>query len=326
MPESIAPASQVVWLVLACAACQGGESESGTAATTTGATAGKTAASGSEASGAAIGDVGSGSAVAPAEPDDDGSARAKPDEVDVPDVGKAIADLGAVAAWQAVVDRSRYLTRRGVHGVVFGKVGSTIEVSGGGDAGMLATPYTWLIDDTEGNGALAIRVALGPKAGDVKAGERVALGGAWALDGAHTWFWKADDVSPLPVATNDSKDPRFAPVPPGHVIGNGDLPSGAKPITKADEGDAAWFQLVGAPPASDGDGWPVADELGNPVYALLDLPGEHASYGAQDMRTADERWQLKRGSTYVVRIGPVHRHGSDKPATIRARTAPIRVK
>ncbi len=70
----------------------------------------------------------------------------------------------------------------------------------------------------------------------------------------------------------------------------------------------------------------MADELGNPVYALLNLPGERASYGAQDMRSADERWQLKRGVTYVVRIGPVHKHGPDKPATINARTAPVRVK
>ena len=55
------------------------------------------------------------------------------------------------------------------------------------------------------------------------------------------------------------------------------------------------------------------------------LPGERASYGAQDMRTADERWHLKRGVTYMVRIAVVHHHGPDKPSTMRARTAPIKV-
>jgi hypothetical protein len=316
------------WLVwVGVAACQGGAS--GTAGTASGTPAIAT-------TGSATSDVGdggaSGSAMTGAGPtgsaqlagaSDDDSARTRADEVEAPDVGKAIAELGAIPAWQAVVDRAQFLARRGAHGVVFGTLGAPIEVSVGGDAGLATTPYTWLVDDTEGNGTLAVRVALGAKAGDVKAGDRVALGGAWLLDPEHTWFWKVDAVSPLPAAPGDAKDPR---VMPGHGIVNGDLPLGAKPISKADEGETAWFQFVGSAPAADGDGWPVADELGNPVYALLDLPGEQASYGAQDMRTADERWQLKRGSTYVVRIGPVHHHGADKPATIRARTAPIRVK
>jgi hypothetical protein len=59
--------------------------------------------------------------------------------------------------------------------------------------------------------------------------------------------------------------------------------------------------------------------------ALLNLPGERATYGGQDMRAADERWTLRRGVTYWVRIGRIRRHGVDKPATINARTAPIRV-
>ena len=48
------------------------------------------------------------------------------------------------------------------------------------------------------------------------------------------------------------------------------------------------------------------------------------------MRTPDERWQLKRGVTYAVRIGHVHKHGAkagepERPATINARTAPLRI-
>ncbi|MGE5183462.1 MAG: hypothetical protein ACM31C_15430, partial [Acidobacteriota bacterium] len=249
--------------------------------------------------------------------------KSPPEDQDpVVDVGKAIADLGAIPAWQAVVDRAQYLARRGQHGVVFGTLAAmTAPGSGSGSGSETESPYLWLVDGTDGNGALAIRVRLGDK--KAKPGDRVALGGAWALDDQREWYWKVDNLSPLPAApASTSKDP---PVPPGHAIASGDLRAGTRPISKADDGDLAYFQVVGAPPVADGDGWPVADELGNPVVALLDLPGERASYGAQDMRTADERWHLKRGVTYLVRIAVVHHHGSDKPATMRARTAPIKV-
>ena len=85
-----------------------------------------------------------------------------------------------------------------------------------------------------------------------------------------------------------------------------------------------YFQIVGPAPASDGDGWQIADQLGSPTVAVMNLPGERASYGGQDMRAADERWQLKRGQTYWVRIGKLHKH-TDRPTTVNARTAPIRV-
>ncbi|MDB4955678.1 MAG: hypothetical protein JWO36_3247 [Myxococcales bacterium] len=265
-----------------------------------------------------------------------GSAKAKPEEPEVVDAGRQIAELGAVPAWQAVVDRTLYLDRRGQHGVVFGTVGPAImklgplpEVvpdAGVGvklDAGLVPSDFVWLVDDTEGNGALAIRAKLGPKGAAVKQGDRIAAGGAWALDEERKWYWKVDSISPLPAAPKSTLTE--TPVAPGHVIANGDLPQGARTISLAKDGDAVYFQLVGQPPAIDGDGWPVADELGNPVYALLNLPGERPSYGAQDLRAPDERWQLKRGQTYAVRIGNIHKHGPDKPVTINARTAPVRV-
>lgn len=250
---------------------------------------------------------------------------AQPVGSDEPDV-----DVGGIPAWQAVVDRTQYLARRGQHGVVVGLIGTVIGsvigsvIVAASDAGVVASPYVWLIDDSEGNGALAIRVALGANASAVKDGDRVALGGAWALDDARRWYWNVDAVTPLPAAApSDAKDP---PAAPGHAIANGDLPQGARPISLAKENDAVYFQLVGPPPAIVGDGWPVADENGNPVYALLNLPGERPSYGAQDLRAPDERWQLRRGQTYALRIGHIHKHGPDKPATINARTAPVRVK
>ncbi len=235
---------------------------------------------------------------------------AKPEEPEVvADPNKTIIQLGAIPAWQAVVDRTLYLARRNQHGVIYGRIGPAIE------------PYVWLVDDTEGNGSLGIRAALGMKG--AKEGDRVALGGAWHLDDARHWFWQVDSLAQLPALTSDAKDP--APALPNHAIANGELPSGAKTIGVAKDGDAVYFTVVGAPPVVDGDGWAVADELGNPTFAMMTMPGERASYGAQDMRAADERWLLKRGQTYWVRIGHFHKHG-DKPQTVIARTAPVRVK
>ena len=266
-------------------------------------------------------ELGSGSADEP---------HVKPEDPDPVEPGKSVADLGAVSAWQAVIDRARYLGRRGQHGVAYGTLGGAIAMPDpkvSPDAGvppMIASPYAWLIDDTEGNGSLAIRVLLGAKGGAAKEGDRVALGGAWELDGERRWFWKVDGLDRLPEpARSELKDPPAAV--PGHVIVNGELPNGARTISLAKDNDAVYFQVVGAPPITDGDGWPVADELGNPTAALLNLPGERAAYGSQDMRTADERWTLRRGVTYWVRIGKV-RKKPGKPASMNARTAPVRVK
>ncbi|HEY1546507.1 MAG TPA: hypothetical protein VGG28_01740 [Kofleriaceae bacterium] len=248
---------------------------------------------------------------------DAGSAIAEPDLPDVDkqpkheepehvDPGRQLVELGAVPAWQAVVDRTQYLERRHQKGVVYGTLAD------GSDG------TTWLVDETEGNGSLAIRARLAQPG---TSGERVALAGAWAVDDAHHWYWHATTSTALPAIAAGSN----APSPLGHAITNGELPAGVRPISKADDGAAVYFTLAGAPPVLDGDGWPVADELGNPVAAILNLPGEHASYGAQDMRTPDERWTLKRGQTYWVRVGVVHKHGADKPMTMMARTPPIRV-
>ncbi|HEY0987141.1 MAG TPA: hypothetical protein VGD80_08820, partial [Kofleriaceae bacterium] len=217
------------------------------------------------------------------------------------------------------------------HGVVYGRVGPEILVPGpvpeatdagvAPDAGLVKSPYAWLIDDTDGNGALGIRIALGDKA---REGDRIAAGGAWQLDAERRWFWKPDAIQPLPPAPpGDLKEPQ--PAAPSHAIASGELPPGARTIGVARDGDAVYFQIVGPVPLADGDGWQVADQLGSPTVAIMNLPGERASYGGQDMRSADERWQLKRGQTYWVRIGKVRKRGLDKPALVNARTAPVRV-
>lgn len=298
------------------AACQGQGSEPQTT--------GSGSASGSAAKrvDAAVGFGKLEDAPAAREPED---ARVKPDEPEVTDPGKIIAELDAIPAWQAVVDRAQLLARRKQRGVVYGRIGPPIMVPGPAvaDAGvppLVASPYVWLVDDQEGNGTLGIRVKLGDKA---NLGDRVAIAGAWILDEQRRWYWAVDSVTPLPpAAPSDLKDP---PAPePSHVIANGDLPAGARTISVARDNDAVYFQIVGPPPITDGDGWLVANELGDPPVAMMNLPGERPTYGGQDMRAPDERWQLKRGQTYWVRIGKL-RLRKDKPALVNARTAPVRV-
>ena len=315
-------------LFAVCAACQGGH-ESGAAGAASG-------------SGEPPRDAGTLDPERDAAP---GAADARGDEGE-PDLGKSIVDLGAISPWQAVVDRAQLLGRRNQHGTVYGRIGPAVSSSepAAGAGVALASPYVWLVDDSEGNGSLGIRVALGGKPAEL--GARVAITGAWQLDkrseatgggnptgsasaprgidDTRRWFWKAESIQPLPPApASDLKDPQ--PVEPGHAIPNGNLPQGARTISVARDGDAVYFQIVGPAPTNDGDGWLVANELGDTPVALLTLPGERASYGGQDMRGPDERWQLRKAQTYWVRIGKIRKRGPDKPALMHARTGPVRV-
>jgi hypothetical protein len=356
---SEAKGSRALLALLVCVACQGQGSGGAGSASSALAGSGDSGILADSAEAAADG----------GEPD----AHGKPAEAELPespDPGRVIAELGAIPAWQAVVDRAQLLGRRGQHGVVYGRVGPAVMVpapvpatpapgagaaslpgagsgsspgtgsahppgagsahppgAGPGNApaatstSLVPSPYVWLIDDTEGNGTLGIRIALGDKA---KEGDRIAAGGAWQLDADRRWYWKPDTVQPLPPApASDLKEAK--PPAPTHAIANGDLPGGARTIGVARDGDAVYFQIVGPSPTTDGDGWQIADQLGSPTVAVMNLPGERASYGGQDMRASDERWQLRRGQTYWVRIGKLRKRGADKPTLVNARTAPIRV-
>jgi hypothetical protein len=252
---------------------------------------------------------------------------------------------GAVPAWQAVIDRDRYLARRSQKGVIEGRVGGPVASVGPlvVDAGLpppdaiAAMPppadaapadgapvMTWLVDDTEGDGSLAIRVAF--RGAAPAAGARVAISGSWALDEDRRWYWAAEDVTPLPAGP-----PVTDAAPPGHVIAIAGYPQGTRPIARAGDGGGVVSFMVLAPPLHEGDGWIVANEIGDPPFARLILPGERSSYGGHDLRQADERWQLKRGTAYWIRIGkirrPAARPGETQPPLpiVRAVGAPRRV-
>jgi hypothetical protein len=311
-----------VLALLACAACQGQGTSPGADQGTGGVALGSAI---DADAGAASTDALAGEADArPADPE------REPTAAELSDPGRVIAELGAIPAWQAVVDRAQLLGRRRQRGVVYGRVGPALLVPDptpaadagvAPDAGLVPSPYVWLIDDTEGNGTLGIRIALGDKA---REGDRIAAGGAWHLDDERRWYWKPDAIQLLPPAPpSDIPDP--PPPAPSHAIAAGALPPGARTISVARDNDVVFFQLVGPPPITDGDGWPIADALGRPVVAVMNLPGERPSYGGQDMRAPDERWQLRRGQTYWVRIGKVRKRGTN-PAQVNARTAPIRLQ
>jgi hypothetical protein len=333
--------------VAAVAGCQGRRQDTGGAGEPGVGSAAPLGSGGSFGSG---GGFGSGMQPAPADAGAElpGDARkATVDEPEAPpDPNKLIAELGAIPAWQAVVDRAQLLARRGQKGVVYGRIGPAVLVpppppppgppsppapagsaagSAGSapiDAGLVSSPYIWLVDDSEGNGSLGIRIALGKRT--VKEGDRIAASGAWELDGERRWYWKVDAIQPLsPRTASEPKDPPAAV--PSHIPAAGGFPPNVRPIKQAKDNDAVYFLLVGPPPARDGDGWLVAEQLGDLPVALLILPGERPSYGGQDLRSPDERWQLKLRTTYWVRIGKIRPQGAGKPAVVRAVTGPIRV-
>lgn len=269
------------------------------------------------------------------------------------DANKQIAELGAIPAWQAVVDRAQFLARRDQKGVIYGRIGPVVPPApapaaspadagipsdagasdagapdagaidaGAPDAGTPPSPYVWIVDDTEGNGALGIRVALGRHTANT--GDRVAIAGAWELDTDRRWFWKVSALQQLAPSTEPPTGKDLPWPAPSHVPISAPFPPGVKPIKQAKDNDLVYFQLVGPTPAGDGDGWLVGAELYGAPIALMIFPGERPSYGAQDMRARDERWVLKTKTHYWVRIGKIRAQGPGKPFTVQARTAPVR--
>lgn len=189
-------------------------------------------------------------------------------------------------AWRAVVDRASLLARRGLEGDVYGALGPPVA-----DA---PAELRWLIDETEGDGALAIRVALPAAAAALSAGARVQVRGAWTVDAAGRWVWRGARVWRLPgAAPPPAVPPGLAPVdeaPPGAPV----PPSAARR-----RGDVVAFWVI-APPAKPGDGWLVADTPDGEPVAFAVLPGERGAYGGQDMLAPDEQWPLEVGGHYAI--------------------------
>lgn len=221
---------------------------------------------------------------------------------------------GAIPAWQAVIDRDRYLARRGQAAVIAGRIG--------GDAIAPGAKGTvrWLIDETEGNGSLAVRLGIvGPVPAE---GARITTRGAWAVDHERRWYWQAESWAPLD--TPAPPPPVDPPAPPGHQIADGRPPPGWKSLDKAVDGAAITFAVMRTP-VQVGDGWLIrADNYMGGTATLL-LPGERPSYGGHDLRQPDEYWKLARATTYWVRIGKIRKRTADAPPVIRAVSAPVKM-
>ncbi len=302
----------------------------------------------SGASGSAAGAAGPGAAAAGSSGADGagGSADGEAAPASAPSAPSApltgaqiIAKLGAISAWEGVVQRGQYLERSGQRGALYGRVGD----KPAGDDG----DHAWLLDDTEGEGCLAARVVFPD--GAPPAGSRVVVSGAWRLQtppipptapipptvpaepppaapavaaaaAPPIWVWKAERVAALP-----DEGAAFSPTSPvGHDLKSGARPAEAVPISQAKDNDLVVFQVLAAPRRL-GEAWLVGDQLGSPPVAMLSMPGDRASYGGIDFRQPDEQWRLRRGATYVVRIGKIRRKDPSKPATINARNAPIKL-
>ncbi|HUH06043.1 MAG TPA: hypothetical protein VML75_28830 [Kofleriaceae bacterium] len=203
-----------------------------------------------------------------------------------------LAHVGARPIWGLAIDRRVALLRRGQRAAAWGRV----VVSPQGE--------TYLMDETEGDGALG--GLFDPGVAPVSAGDRVVAFGAWRAESEppHRWVWIADQVLRLPEASAPEPS-AYAAAVPGHAIATlPELPDGALVIESLpNEGGGTFFQVIRAPGRA-GEGWVIAGRSHWPAAALLVLPGEREPYGAQDLLSERERWQLEPKISYALRVAP----------------------
>ncbi len=235
--------------------------------------------------------------------------------------------LGAERVWNAVVERERYLARRGDRGIVYGRAGGESDSgtgSGSESESGSGTGHRWLIDDRKGDGSLALRTDL-PDA--VAPGDRVVVWGAWQVDDQRRWYWRADRIARLPAKPAHRRPDPYAAPAPGHRIATlAEVPAGAVPLAElTTSGGGLLFQVVRGP-LRPSDGWAIADSSRDEAAAILRLPGEREAYGGQEMRSDDELWHLRFRVTYVVRVRRwrTPKQPGELP-TLQAISAPFRV-
>jgi hypothetical protein len=235
---------------------------------------------------------------------------------------EALRGASAVSAWSAVLERDRMLGRREASGAVWGRYAEVDRES-------------WLVDEDEGDGALAVRLLM-PAGVHVGEGTRVVIWGAfWAENGV--WRFKVEKIArletrhggPLPL------------LPPGlHPHTRSPAPIGAK-VIGANISAPSWliFEVVEGP-LKMGDGWLAVapgtaatwrvarrSGKGQMVAARLFLPGERLIFGGQELLSREERWALRVGRSYVVWVEPP-RGGRRTTAGLtqwRARSLPTEV-
>lgn len=219
--------------------------------------------------------------------------------------GAALAKIHSLPAWSAALERYRLLARRGQSGPIHG---------------VLAESETGprLVDETVGDGALSIPVAL-PNGVSPELPMRAVLWGAWKPEKPDTgpsWRWHATRVQSLapatePIATVPAFEPLKAPIPADAVL-----------ASKAPRRGGTISFVVKRQSNRAGDGWLIADDnKGKPVARLL-LPGERETYGDQSTLVAEERWKLGRNTRYWLTIRSYRAAQPGDLPVLRARSAP----
>ena len=218
----------------------------------------------------------------------------------------ALAQLGAIPPWQAVIERSKYLARRNATGIIYGTVGDRVGAN------------VQVIDESQGNGLLAVLAEI---KGAVNTGDRVVVWGGWHADEHNRWLWRPTRAEKLASRAN-AKPFTYAP---GHTIAEVTKPpKGSVLVSSLKRRGDIIFQVT-RKPRSTGAGWIIADRSQWKPIAILLLPGEREPYGGQDFTSSDERWHLERDITYTVHVKPYRKRKDGKLSVMHADSPPLRV-
>ena len=198
----------------------------------------------------------------------------------------ALAKIDAVPAFDAVQYRPRYLARNGQSGVVFGRLGA--ETDG---------RYRWLVDETDGQGSLGVRIVVADDL-DATLGDRLVVWGAWKVDEERHWYWE-----PTKLAGLSSTDEPMSEATPFHIATLDEAPEGAVPVSNLKRRGDIIFEVISEPRLID-DGWLVGDRSSWGRVAVVRMPGERPVYGAQFLYGEEEQWKLEKDVRYTVSVGP----------------------
>lgn len=221
------------------------------------------------------------------------------------DEDRALLRLRALPAWSGVLERYRLLARRNQSGVLHGLIVD--------HEGMLR-----LVDESEGAGSLSIPVEI-PDSVKLRPPARVVLWGAWHMNDAGEFVWRATRVESL---ARTRAPPKFSP---GLEARDKDkeVAKAVVPASAVDKSGGSIFFVVVDPPERYGDGWGIADEPGGAKVARLLLPGERPSYGDQTRVMDSERWQLAKNTYYWLEIGRFRPPSTGTLPVYRSATPPF---
>lgn len=212
----------------------------------------------------------------------------------------ALDAIHSLPAWGAAIERYRFLERRGQSGLVHGTLAE-------------ADGDLWLVDETVGDGALSIPIAV-PDGMELSLPMRAVVWGAWKPEESPSWRWHATRVARLP-GDAVSHRPRLEPMEEA-------FPEDAVPASEANRRGGAISFVVVQDSLRVGDGWLIADDTASPAAARLLLPGELETYGDQSELGGDERWKLKKNTRYWLTIRSVRGTRPDELPVYRASCAP----